>query len=155
MNAFEYNVSLRITHPTLHPDEISDALSMKPKFRWTAGEPCKTATGEPLKGFRKLTYWSCRLEHRKGVELSDFLAALILKLKKKEKFLKKIRSTRGSIEFFVGWFMESNSGQIFDWKLMQELSKLQISLALDIYGEECPARSDATQQQSGNTASRS
>ena len=45
-------------------------------------------------------------------------------------------ATGGSVEFFVGWFMERSDGEVLDCDLMQELARLQISIALDVYGPE-------------------
>ena len=40
----------------------------------------------------------------------------------------------GAAEFFIGWFFpDGNSGDIFDWRLMERLSQMRISLSLDIY----------------------
>jgi uncharacterized protein DUF4279 len=135
MNPFEYKVSLRLQHPSMNPDEISAALSLKPKQKWKAGEQRKTPTGIPLEGNREESYWCCDMDHPNGVELSEFLETLTKKLKEKKEFLAKIRSTGGSTEFFIGWFSRRNSGDIFDWKLLKTLAELQINLSFDVYGE--------------------
>src|SRR3989442_7340000 len=134
MNPFEYKVALRLGHPSMDPDEISAALSLKPQRKWKAGEQRKTPTGIPLEGNYEQSYWSCDMDHPNGVTLSEFLDKLTKQLEGKKEFLAKISSTGGNTEFFIGWFSGSNSGDTFDWKLLKKLAELKINLSFDVYG---------------------
>jgi hypothetical protein len=134
MYPFEYSVAFRIRHPNKAPDEISIRLSLTPKTAWLAGDPRKTRLGVPLEGTYESTYWSCDLEHPPDVGLAGFLEESAENLAPHKEFLREIRSTGGEVEFFVGWFSNFNSGEIFSYKLLSALAELQIDLSLDVYG---------------------
>jgi hypothetical protein len=35
---------------------------------------------------------------------------------------------------YIGWFTDFNSGEVLDWRLLQQCGDLGIDLALDVYG---------------------
>jgi hypothetical protein len=53
-------------------------------------------------------------------------------------FLHGFRSQGGTIELFVGWFLDGPSGDVFDCDLLARLADLKIDLSLDIYGPDAP-----------------
>lgn len=56
-NAAPIQMSLRIRHPAIDPQEISDALELEPEHCFRAGDP-RTATTEPGRvGQHAQTYW--------------------------------------------------------------------------------------------------
>ena len=52
-----------------------------------------------------------------------------------DKLFQQIRDTGGRIEFFIGWYSDRNTGELFSSSLLKKLGELQIDLALDIYCE--------------------
>ncbi len=36
---------------------------------------------------------------------------------------------------YIGWFTDFNSGEVLDWRLLQQCGDLGIDLALDVYGQ--------------------
>ena len=130
----QYSVSFRIFHPAINPDDISAELSLIPSTQWKSGDDRRSPNGKRLPGRYKNTYWSYRLPLRVGVNLAKRLDEFSRMLTKHESFLKRLRSTGGRSEFFVGWFVKPNSGEIFDRELLARLSRLQIDLAMDVYG---------------------
>jgi hypothetical protein len=134
MNPFKYDVSLRVRHPRMADEEISNALRMEARHHWTVGTPRKTPKGTPLKGTYDSTYCSFRLEHADDTKLSDFLAKCTASLMPHKQFLERICSTGGSIEYFVGWYSGSNSGAVLKSELLRDLAALRIDLSLDVYG---------------------
>ena len=134
MNKFRYVVSLRISHPDMNPDDICHKLNMKAKIRWRAGAMRKTPKGASLPGVYDQSYCCFDLKQPENIELADFLKQWNFKLLKYEEFLNHIYSSGGRIEYFIGWFSEGNSEEVFDVSLLSDLVKLKIDLSIDFYG---------------------
>lgn len=134
MNPFKYTISFRIEHPSIDPREISAKLSLIPNISWMAGSRRRSPKGEPLEGSYKTTYWSYTLEQQSDMRLADCLETFTTSLEPYQDFLTGLRSTGGKCEYFIGWFSGPNSGEVLNYQLLSKLSRLQIDLALDIYG---------------------
>lgn len=134
MKPFKYSVSFRVEHPEIDPHEISAKLSLTPTTSWKAGDRRSSPTGTPLEGHYKTTYWSYTFGESRDMRLADSLESFSLALQPFKEFLLQIRSTGGKCEYFVGWFSDANSGEIFTFQLLSKITDLQIDLSLDIYG---------------------
>lgn len=134
MHPFRYAVSFRVVHPTMDPDEICGQLNLQAKPKWKAGSQRRTPRGDPLTGIYDVTYCCFRFEHPKNVGLVNFLKRCTKKLRNHREFLNHIHSTGGSLEYFIGWFSDKNSGGEFDWQLLSQLADLKITLSIDFYG---------------------
>lgn len=130
---YEFKVSLRLRHPKMNPDVISSELSLSSQFMYMARQRRKTPKGNLLSGFNKDSYWTCEMEYARGEGLADGLRASLSKLEKKSSFLKKFRATGGHAEFFIGWFVNSNCGEVLDSDLLRRLADLKIDLSFDVY----------------------
>jgi hypothetical protein len=115
-------------------EQICDRLGMEPKRKWTAGKKRETPKGSPLIGVNSSTYCSFQLEHPAGVQLADFLDVYSDKLYRHKDFFEELRSTGGSLEYFIGWYSDRNSGQVFNLGLLSKLVALGIELSIDFYG---------------------
>jgi len=138
MYPYKYSVSLRVSHPTVNPDTITQKLGLQPFRKWMAGEARSTPKGTKLKGINRETFWAAELHRGKSLlsqkmALEDFLAEQLVRLKKVEKYFRHIRTTGGRIEFFVGLFCEKNMGAEVPSSLLAAMGKLGIDLSLDIY----------------------
>ena len=142
MYPFRYDISLRITHPTMHPQQICDRLGLQAKRMWKVGQPRVTPTGTPLSGVYKQTYCTFSLACSRKDELERFIERSNKILQPHKRFLRHISSTGGSIEYFVGMYLDKNHGVILSPELLDELAKLQITLALDLYGGPDQRRQD-------------
>jgi hypothetical protein len=132
---YRYVISLRVFHPKMDPAEISIALQRTPKVSWKAGDSRVTPKGTPLKGLRKDSYWTCNVLKGEwpGKDLTDAVSDLVTQLSLHRSFFQQVRSEGGKVEFFVGWFFDGNSGDVFDVDLLAKLADLGIALSLDIY----------------------
>ncbi len=65
--------------------------------------------------------------------LADCLRASLSKLERKASFLRKFSATGGHLEFFIGWFVNSNCGEVLDFDLLRRLADLRIELSFDVY----------------------
>jgi hypothetical protein len=127
-----FQLSIRITHESINPDEISTALALQPHTTHRAGAPRKTPTGTPLEGTYSRSYWSCRLPE--DARLSRLIETANEKLVDKAAFLGRLTSTGGRIEYFIGCFVTLHDGDILDWELLDQCARLKVNLAFDMYG---------------------
>ena len=137
---YSYSVSLRISHPTMDPGALTKSLRLKPSNAWTAGEPRRTPNGKPLKGINRESFWTARLIQKRFAttptrSLEAALAAELRRLNKHRALFRRIQRDGGRTELFIGIFGEngSNFGGELDAELLASLSKLGLSLGLDIY----------------------
>lgn len=129
----------------MDPEDISGQLDLSPSRKWKAGSQRSTPAGEQLAGTNKETYCVFDLDEKVGSDLELTLCALTTKFRNFEKFFKKVRSTGGTIEFFVGLFVKVNTGIVLDRGLMAQLTKLGIDLSFDIYESHRPRKVAARQ----------
>ena len=134
MYPFRYDVSLRITHPSMDPRQICNRLGLQARRMWKAGEKRQTLTGAPLSGLYKETYCTFDLAPPRGYELERFIERCNKALESHKRFLNHISSTGGSVEYFVGMYLDKNHGVEFCPELLARLTKLQIGLSFDLYG---------------------
>lgn len=132
MNLFKYWVSLRIRHPLMDPDYICSQLDMEAKIKWKVGNERKTPKGRSLIGKYEITYCVFDLEHSETMTLADFLRISNGKLYSHREFLKSIRESGGSLEYYIGWFSKGDSGETFDFELLKQLVDLGIELSIEI-----------------------
>ena len=140
MNSYRYVISLRVFHPKMDPAEISAALQLTPGVSWKAGDPLVTPKGTPLKGLRKDSYWTCNVLKGAwpGKDLARAFSELVAELSSRKSFFHRMRAEGGRAELFVGWFLEGNSGDVFDADLLSALGDLGLNLSLDIYPPDQP-----------------
>jgi hypothetical protein len=135
MNSYQYKISLRVRHPSLDPAEITSALGLNPSRSWRAGEVRTTPKGNPLEGRYSDSYWVVQLGNGRWPDKT--LAAVINErldqLARHQALFQRIRAEGGMVEFFVGWFVEGNSGDVFACDLLARMADLKIDLSLDVY----------------------
>jgi hypothetical protein len=146
MHPFTYSISLRIWHPRVDPRQISDALNLRPEVARKARDRRQTPAGRPLTGVHADTYWCCVIPHPRRQQLSASLEWVVERLTPSRKFLKRISQGGGSLELFVGWYSDTNSGEEFSWKLLRKLAGLHIDLSLDVYAALKRPASKVTQK---------
>ena len=128
----KFKVSLCLHHPKMNPDVISSGLSLNPQFMYMVGDRRKTPKGNLLEGFNEDSYWTCEMRPSRKEGLADCLRASLSKLERKASFLRKFSATGGHLEFFIGWFVNSNCGEVLDFD-PERLADLRIELSFDVY----------------------
>ena len=136
---FDYELSLRVTHPTWPSDDICKMLNMTAGRMWTVGEQRTNPVGTFLSGINKETYCSFPLESPEGMQLAESLRHWNQQFLLLKDTFNKIHSSGGRIEYFIGWFCDGNSGEIFNLLLLKELVELKIELSFDVYGSLIPS----------------
>lgn len=131
-------VSLRVSHPTIDPDEVTEVLGTEPFRKWKVGEPRTSPKGTPLEGVTKESFWACHLHDEKRLNskdqyLEDYLAKLNKRLYPHAKYFESLVNSGGYIEYFIGWFDGDNVGATFEPTLLKSTADLSIAIGLDIY----------------------
>jgi len=134
MNKFKFDVSFRVKHPSVDPDQLSTKLGLLAHRKWRAGDQRKTPKGELLGGIYKESYLSCRITHEKSDDLAKVIRETTLRLSTHKELLRELSMTGGKLEYFIGWYSSGNSGEEFDALLLKEAAELGIGLSFDFYG---------------------
>jgi hypothetical protein len=116
----------------MDPDFICSNLGMDAAIKWKVGNERKTPKGRPLIGKYEDTYCVFDLELSENMTLADFLKFSNSKLYNHREFLKSIRNSGGTLEYYIAWFFNSNCGEQFDFELLKQLVDLGIELGIEI-----------------------
>ena len=135
MNPYAFKLSLRVSHASIDPAKISDELQIAPSRAWRAGDAKTTPKGNQLPGHRKHSYWTAGLGEGSDA-LPDALDAALKRLAPHRAFFHQVRSEGGRAEFFIGWFFDRMSGDVFPWELLSRAADLKIDLSFDVYPED-------------------
>lgn len=136
MTDYSYSVSLRFSHPSMAPADVTSALQLEPSRSWSAGEARKTPKGSPLEGVYKDNYWIAPILDGSSVdcELARAIDSALDQLETRKLFFQDFAASGGRSELFVGWFFdEGNSGDVLEHGLLARLADFKIDLSLDIY----------------------
>ncbi len=132
----EFEIAIRIRHPTIDPKEITSHLCWEPSYSYMVGEPRTTPKGNSIDGINKETFWYVELATATFKDIRNAIESTNNRLIGHKKYLEELVISEGKIEYFIGWFIENNASEKFPWKLLQECSELRIDLVLDVYGEK-------------------
>jgi hypothetical protein len=143
-NDYGYDLSLRFFHPSIDPAVITAALRLKPSRAWRAGEPrsnplgqpLRDTNGSPLKEVWRDSYWVAPISkggNSVDKPLHSAIGEALDRLLPHRKFIHRMRLEGGRSELFIGWYFESNSGDVFDCDLLARLADMKIDLSLDVY----------------------
>jgi len=133
----EYNIGLRVHHPSLDPRLISRRLKMRPRISWRVGEPRVTPTGTPLEGYRRDTYWSKTIREwvrvPSGNKAEIELTKLVRRLRPHSSFLNQLRRTGGRVEIWLSAYSTKNYSFTLQPPLIEAFHQLGCELVVDIY----------------------
>lgn len=136
---YHFRISLRVVHPSMASEDITEAIGLEPKHSWTVGKARRTRTGEPLPGLNPNTFWTAGIvAGRWPTPLNGAIHATLQRLAPYRPFLHRVRAEGGRAELFIGWFFEDQSGEILSHDCLALAGDLQIDLSLDVYPPEQP-----------------
>ena len=133
MNTYRFKLSLRCWHETMAPAEICDLLGMEPAIRRRAGQERRTPRGNKAGGTLSSSYCSFELSEGNDAELSDELKKWNGRLLGRSESIREFHKGGGRMEYFVGLFIDGNSGFELEPEVAGSLAELGIKLSLDIY----------------------
>jgi hypothetical protein len=136
---YHFRISLRIRHPSIDPEEITEALGIEPERSWKVGEPRQTPAGRLLTDSNPDTYWTANIvAGRWPTNINEAILGSLKRLVCFRSFLHRIRIEGGTAELFVGWFFENQSGDVLTHPCLALAGDLQIDLSFDIYPPDQP-----------------
>lgn len=135
MPAVSYTMSLRITHPSMKYQVISESLSLKPRIASNVGEVRENPTGRILGGLYKTTFCTFELIERNAGFFTDGVSQVVPFLTKHRDFLNSIYETGGRTELYVGVFVDDadTTGFTMEVDMMNTLADLRVQLSAEIY----------------------
>jgi hypothetical protein len=126
MEIFRFAMSLRLSHPTITPDEITSELGIKPRH----------VRSKSRGGF----YWCSEQESGEDEEFITVIDKFLDLLTPHGAFLRSYKSTGGTIELFVGWFpFQRSGGATLLADCLAEMGALGVDLSLDVYAPDSPS----------------
>lgn len=132
---FYYKISLRIMHPNLDPQVITDTLLIVPRIASQAGVLRSTSEGRLLGGVHAQSFWTAELARGEypPSTLNNAVHEALDALSRHRAFLHKVRLEGGRSELFIGWFFNEQSGDELLWPMMALVGDLMVDLSLNIY----------------------
>jgi hypothetical protein len=126
-------VSLRIRHPTIDPDEISAALGVRPEHCFKSGDPA-----QGRRGLHTQTYWLADIAPGSWLEPVDpsartrsveiMLSFGLQRLNARHAFLERIQSDGGDVSLLLS----VERGSAADFTLPVAVSRLLVKLAITL-----------------------
>ena len=136
---YHFDISLRVRHPSIAPEKITEALGVEPKHSWKAGQQRRTPKARLLTGNNRDTYWVANVAAgRWPSNLNEAILDSLKKLARYRSFFHQIRIEGGTVELFVGWFFENQSGDVLTHPCLALAGDLQVDLSFDIYPPDQP-----------------
>ncbi|WP_373317257.1 DUF4279 domain-containing protein [Chitinibacter tainanensis] len=128
-----HEVSLRIWHPSIEPEDITRNLNLRADIQNRPGEIRQNRMGNPIPNSGQGTYWVHEYASSPH-ELETNLERIMQHLLANKSLISEISQTGGRCELFVGIFLGNYSmGLDFRPELMSIAAELNIHLALDLY----------------------
>jgi hypothetical protein len=137
MSDYEFTMSLRIRHPCIEPDEITQNLGIEPQHTWRAGDPRRDPAGDEIGGQYRESYWMGRLMTQPElasdhVSIESEILRTLAQLRRSFSFIEKLKSEGAVAELQVSVFAREE----FRLELLPEslsmLGRLGLTIALEV-----------------------
>jgi hypothetical protein len=138
MQRYSYSIAIRVWHPSIKPDEITQALGIKPMYSHQAGQLRKTPKGTLLEGVYRESYWHAdpfnRGEYCSTDDVvEDALDEVLLILEPHNTFIQTLRNEGARVLVQIDSFSNRNYAFEFPPETLGRFSSLGVGLAHDVY----------------------
>jgi hypothetical protein len=138
MQNYSYYLYLKIWHPTIRPEVITQELGINPRRTCMVGEQRSTPKGNKLDGLYKESYWVAdpfgREEYSSTDDVAeDSLIEVISYLRPYENFLNTLREEGGRIHLTLSSVSNRNYAIELAPEVLSLISSLGISIVHDVY----------------------
>lgn len=128
-----HRISLRVRHPVMGCEEISEGVGLVPRISYSAGDKKPEPQTDGAVGIRAETFWSHEWASHGSFEedilnLSNYVSG-------RRDFLKSLLETGGRVEYFIGWFMSKDEVFCLDHRISRIIAEFAIDLVFDVYVE--------------------
>lgn len=125
-------LSLHIRHPDRDLSIVCESLNLAPKNLWKKGDERRTPKGHKLTGIRDNSFCTVEMEAT-NLPLQDQIERALNLLAPHRSIFREISSNGGQTSFYVGCFLDEDSVENFEWRVLESMADLRISLELNIY----------------------
>ena len=130
-------MSLRVRHPTIDPNCITEALGIEPQHSWRAGEKRSDPAGRPLEGAHHDSYWMSRLIEDAPLSGGAFsvetlLEQALVRFRRSQPFFEDLRSGGGVAELDVILFARENFRLDLSIDSLAALHRLGLTVTLEV-----------------------
>lgn len=128
----EIAISMRILHPKLSAEEITAIMKCEPDRAESVGALRTTPKGQPLEGNYSESFWLKKFDVRNSSLRQAIETALTL-AESVPNATHQLTRGGGRVEFFIGWFVDGNTGDVLPFDLLKKVADFQIDLSFDVY----------------------
>jgi hypothetical protein len=128
-----YSISLRIYHPSIEPNDISEQLKISPDRSWMVGQQRSTPKGTLLEGVNDETYWIHTFDSEYELGPNDLLKEIFKVLYVNKPFFESIAIDGGRSELYLTIQSGENAGDIVSWKTLESFVHLEIDFSIEIF----------------------
>jgi hypothetical protein len=138
MQAYTFQVALRLWHPTLDPSSVTSVLGITPSRFWSAGSPRVTPKGTVLDGFNQESYWNAQGEwlDSEHADVADEIDKLLAALSANRNFIQDVISSGGRGSVWIYSHGKACYTLEFTPSLQIACAGLGLSLVHDVYPVE-------------------
>ena len=138
MQNYSYYLYLKIWHPAISPEIITQELGIEPKNTCMVGEQRRTPKGNKLEGTYRESYWVAdpfgRGEYSSTDDLAeDSIIEVIERLQKHGRFLNELREQDARIHLHLSSVSDRNYAIELPPQMLAELARLGVSFVHDVY----------------------
>ena len=138
MQRYSYTIALRIWHPSIKPEKITEEFGIVPDHSSEAGRPRKTPKGTPLEGVYRESYWHADPFHRGEYSstddlVEDALEELLQVIEPHRSFIQQLRAEGARVLVQVSSFSGRNYAFELTPDLLGRFAALGVSFAHDVY----------------------
>lgn len=132
MNIQRTKLYLKIRHPAKDLSPLIALFGLQPVRIWKVGDERQTPKGTRIGGMREDS--RCSFEFGQPEEpLLDKISSALAFLKPHREILQEMSSSGGQISFYIGWFLERDTGEVFNGMIWQAMAEMRIDLDLAMY----------------------
>ncbi len=145
MSDYEFTISLRVRHPHIAPELITNALAIQPQHTWKAGDVRRGPDGEPIEGTYRESYWMARLMDEPQVSgdlvsVESIVLHTLGQLRRTTEFLATLKMQGAHMELHISLYARES----FRLELLSETLALLGRLGFDISMDVQPHPYSAT-----------
>jgi Domain of unknown function (DUF4279) len=137
MSGYDFTVSLRLRHPSIGPETITEALGIQPQHAWKAGDTRRDPAGHDREGVYRESYWIGRLLDDSQltsapVSVESVLLQTLTQLRRSQAFLEQLSTDGGVAELSIAVLARDNFRLELSADSLALLGRLRLSVTLDV-----------------------
>ena len=126
-------IVIQMTHPTLHPDEITEQLDWDPSVTWIAGASRLTARGVPRGGVYPIMYW-CGSERREDQKaFFNHLSEIVEHVEERRSFIVNFIQSGGTLGLTLELPGDCHACDLLHAREFVRMARLGIDFGIEVF----------------------